>query len=167
MRQAEQDGEHIWLRQSVTFTVAGQTRTVEIAIPLRPGATAEDVEALLSEADAGMERLSRRLDGRVAALLGGAAQAVTATQPPLSGAAPAQQPQPAPEAPETPEASEATPHPERPPTPAPQAASTPPPRTAARAHEAANAATPSPARPTPPATPARPSPPSADRKSVV
>ena len=163
MRQAEQDGEHIWLRQSVTFTVAGQTRTVEIAIPLRPGATAEDVEALLSEADAGMERLSRRLDGRVAALLGGAAQAVTATQPPLSGAAPAQQPQPAPEAPETPEASEATPHPERPPTPAPQAASTPPPRTAARAHEAANAATPSPARPTPPATPARPSPPSAAR----
>lgn len=90
MRQAEQDGEHIWLRQSVTFTVAGQTRTVEIAIPLRPGSTAEDVETLLGEADAGMERLSRRLDDRVAALLRDATPAAPATEPPVASAAAAE-----------------------------------------------------------------------------
>ena len=118
MRQAEQDGEHIWLRQSVTFTVAGQTRTVEIAIPLRPGATADEVEALLREADAGMEQLSRRLNDRVSALLGAAQSAtptgdapapVSAPTPnprevsepapsPREVSAPAQRPEPAPPA---------------------------------------------------------------------
>jgi hypothetical protein len=62
--------ENIWLRQSVTFTVDGQARTLEVGIPLPPGATAEDVEALLNEADAGMARISRYLDERVAAQLG-------------------------------------------------------------------------------------------------
>lgn len=65
MRDFNQDGEHIWLRQSVTFTADGQTRTLEIAIPLRPGATVEEVERLLAEADAGMERLTQHLDARV------------------------------------------------------------------------------------------------------
>ncbi len=63
------DPNHIWLRQSVTFTVNGQTRTVEMALPLRPGATPGEVEALLDEADAGMRRLSRRLDTHLAELL--------------------------------------------------------------------------------------------------
>lgn len=62
--------ENIWLRQAVTFTVDGQTRTLEIGIPLPPGATRDDVEALLNQADAGMARLSRYLDERVAAQLG-------------------------------------------------------------------------------------------------
>jgi hypothetical protein len=62
------DANHIWLRQSVTFTVNGQTRTVEMALPLRPGATPGEVEALLDEADAGMRRLSRRLDAHLAEL---------------------------------------------------------------------------------------------------
>ncbi|HKV85386.1 MAG TPA: hypothetical protein VJN88_12580, partial [Ktedonobacterales bacterium] len=65
MRQMEQNGEYLWLKQSATFTINGQTRTVEIAVPLRPGATADEVEALLNEADAGMERLARHLDARV------------------------------------------------------------------------------------------------------
>src|SRR5262249_10524217 len=71
MRQMGQDGEHIWLRQSVTFTLNGQTRTVEIAIPLRSGASQDEIEALLREADAGMARLSRHLDARVAELISG------------------------------------------------------------------------------------------------
>ncbi|HZC79754.1 MAG TPA: hypothetical protein VE258_18510, partial [Ktedonobacterales bacterium] len=81
MRQGENDGEHIWLRQSVTFTTNGQTRTVEIAIPLRPGATADEVEVLLSEADAGMERLARHLDARIASALGTAGATPTAPAP--------------------------------------------------------------------------------------
>lgn len=86
MRQGENDGGHIWLRQSVTFTTNGQTRTVEIAIPLRPGATADEVEVLLSEADAGMERLARHLDARIATALGtaGAPPTAPATTPALA-----------------------------------------------------------------------------------
>ena len=59
------DSEHIWLRQTVTFTVNGQTRTLEIGIPLARNASAQDVEALLGVADAGMSALSRRLDAQV------------------------------------------------------------------------------------------------------
>ena len=66
----KRDSEHIWLRQSVVFTRDGRTRTLEIAIPLRLGATAEEIESLLREADDGMDRLSWHLDARVAALLG-------------------------------------------------------------------------------------------------
>src|SRR5260370_42509392 len=75
-------GEHIWLRQSATFAVDGQTRMVEIAIPLRPGASAEEVEALLRQADAGMERLRHHLDARVAAARGVPDGAPVAAPPP-------------------------------------------------------------------------------------
>jgi hypothetical protein len=57
------DSEHIWLRQSVSETSDGQTRTMEIAVSLRPGMTASQIEALLKEADAGMQRLSHHLSG--------------------------------------------------------------------------------------------------------
>src|SRR5437588_385406 len=66
----QHEGEHIWLRQSVTLTIEGQTRTIEMAVPVRPGATADEVEALLNEADAGMQRLSYHLDGQIASLTG-------------------------------------------------------------------------------------------------
>ena len=62
----EYDGEHIWLRQSITQTVQGQTRTLEIGVSVRPGMTADQIEALLREADAGMQRLTRHLDGQLA-----------------------------------------------------------------------------------------------------
>ncbi len=65
------DTGHIWLRQTVTFTVDGQTRTLEIGIPVPSDATAQDVEALLEAADVGMDALSRRLDTRIAEALGG------------------------------------------------------------------------------------------------
>ncbi|HKW21760.1 MAG TPA: hypothetical protein VJO13_10320, partial [Ktedonobacterales bacterium] len=65
------DTGHIWLRQTVTFTVDGQTRTLEIGIPVPRDATAQDVEALLEVSDAGMDALSRRLDTRIAELLDG------------------------------------------------------------------------------------------------
>jgi hypothetical protein len=56
------DGVHVWLRQSVSSTKHGQTRTMEIAISLRPGMAAAQVEALLKEADSGMQRLSQHLN---------------------------------------------------------------------------------------------------------
>ena len=65
------DTGHIWLRQTVTFTVDGQTRTLEIGIPVPRDATAQDVEALLEVSDAGMDAISRRLDTRIAELLDG------------------------------------------------------------------------------------------------
>jgi hypothetical protein len=79
VRQLDPEGAHIWLRQSVTFTANDQTRTVEIAIPLPPGAAPDEVEALLADAGAGMDRLTRHLDARVAALLAGTAESVSST----------------------------------------------------------------------------------------
>lgn len=149
MRPTEWDGEHIWLRQSVTFTVGGETRTVEIAIPLRPGASAEDVETLLNEADAGMERLSRRLDKRVSALLhepSAALAADTSEQPAL--------PEPAAAAP-TGDTHQAEPRLERPLAPTTSAVpETPAPTPAARPTPVRDSAS-SPA-PTHPATAPRP-----------
>ncbi|HEY7983141.1 MAG TPA: hypothetical protein VID73_03175, partial [Ktedonobacterales bacterium] len=89
------DPNHIWLRQSVTFSVNGQTRTLELALPLRPGATPDEIDALLDEADAGMRRLSQRLDAHLAEITG--APAAPAAQPtaPAPEAAQAAAPQPA------------------------------------------------------------------------
>ena len=153
MRETERDGEHIWLRQSVTFTAAGQTRTVEIAIPLRPGASAEDVETLLSEADAGMERLSRRLDDRVSALLNGSPAAAAETAATAETQTPAPTEATAPVAPSEPQ--QAAPHPEQPHEPA-----APPPSPAPRTAPARTAAMPSEAAPARPAAtaPSRPAP---------
>jgi len=84
------DTEHIWLRQTVTFTVDGQTRTLEIGIPVPRDATAQDVEALLEVSDAGMDALSRRLDTRIAELLDvGPHDDAPALPAPLQEAAPA------------------------------------------------------------------------------
>jgi hypothetical protein len=66
----EQSGEHIWLRQTITQTIAGQTRTLEIGVSVRPGMSADQIEARLREADAGMRRLSLHLESQVAAIAG-------------------------------------------------------------------------------------------------
>ena len=144
MREFEQDGEHIWLRQSVTFTVGGQTRTLEIAIPVRPGATADDVERLLNEADAGMERLSRHLDARVAVQTGAALLVTPTAEPAPQPSAPVSPSRPAaPEpGPATPAASSQPIAPE--PTPAPTRRTAPAPSPAR------------PAVPTPAAAPSAP-----------
>ncbi|MGO8948591.1 MAG: hypothetical protein ACLQUY_13210, partial [Ktedonobacterales bacterium] len=59
---AGNDGGHVWLRQSVTGTIDGRIRTMEIAIPVRPGMAADQIEALLREADVCMPVISRHLD---------------------------------------------------------------------------------------------------------
>lgn len=61
--------DYIWLKQSVQFSVAGQVRTIEIALPVRPGASAEEIERLLQQADAGFDQMTRHLNARVNQLL--------------------------------------------------------------------------------------------------
>ena len=56
------DGERIWLRQSVTGTRDGLTRTVEIAVSVHPGMSTNQMDALLGEADVCMQVLSRHLN---------------------------------------------------------------------------------------------------------
>jgi hypothetical protein len=170
VRELERDGEHIWLRQSVTFTVDGQTRTLEIAVPLRPGATAGEVDALLREAHAGMARLTHDLDAQVAAIANGAplpapaapaTLAVPAALPPAPGERSDTEPQP--DIPTEAGAPSAPTRAPAPPEPAP--AATPPPTTAttssapaaARAEPSAARAEPSAARAEPSAPRARPS----------
>lgn len=83
------DAEHIWLRQTVTYTVDGQTRTLEIGVPVPRDATAEEIEELLRAADAGMGAISRRLDAHIAATSGGATRQLPAPESPTIPAAPA------------------------------------------------------------------------------
>jgi hypothetical protein len=61
--------DRIWLKQSVQFSVGGQVRTIEIALPVRPGASAEEIERLLQQADAGLDQMTRHLNSRVSELL--------------------------------------------------------------------------------------------------
>lgn len=141
MRQMEHEGELIWLRQSATFTVNGQTRTVEIAVPVRPDARAEEIEALMSQANVGMDALTHELDRRIAALLAGEKPHAAVTDAAPARSAPAASPA----------------------APAAPATATPPASTAPAAAAAAEAPTqaarpaapvaPAPARPQPPQTP--------------
>jgi hypothetical protein len=61
--------DRIWLKQSVQFSVAGQVRTIEIALPVRPGASAEEIERLLRQADAGLDQMTQHLNRKVSELL--------------------------------------------------------------------------------------------------
>lgn len=138
MREAEPTGGYIWLRQAVTYTADGQTRTLEIAVPVPLGATAADVDALLAQASAGMAQLTRALDARVAATL-----------------APSSSPLPAPAAPAE------SPVPQRPATAAAPVAPSEPEREGREVAPASTAtvreppsARPAPARPTAAAAPA-------------
>ncbi|HET9110412.1 MAG TPA: hypothetical protein VFN78_06290 [Ktedonobacterales bacterium] len=135
------DPNHIWLRQSVTFSVNGQTRTLELALPLRPGATPDEVDALLDEADAGMRRLSQRLDAHLAEISG--APTAPLDTPSLPPAQPTQSAQPASQRPaprSTPATAQTAPRATAPAQPA--AEERPAPQPAARPARPAAAATP-------------------------
>ena len=69
-RPVEIDGApYIWLRYSTQFTTGGRTHTIEMGIPVPLGASAEQREQLIREAEAGMEQLSRRVESRVSQML--------------------------------------------------------------------------------------------------
>lgn len=57
--------DRIWLKQSIQFSVGGQLRTIEVTIPVRPGASSEEVERLLRQADAGLEQMTQHLSQKI------------------------------------------------------------------------------------------------------
>lgn len=168
------DAEHIWLRQTVTYTVDGQTRTLEIGVPVPRDASAEEIEELLRAADAGMGAISRRLDAHIAATSGGVAPQLPAPEalptPPATSATPATTANP-PAAPERaavngrapaepapvaePAAPSQPPQPAARPAPAPTTEPTTPPTNPRAAERPAAPQRPAEQRPAQPATPAR------------
>jgi hypothetical protein len=62
MRRMDGTGDHIWLRYATQFTLNGRIRTVEMGIPVPLGASQEQREELLREAEAGMVQLSGHVE---------------------------------------------------------------------------------------------------------
>ncbi|HLX59048.1 MAG TPA: hypothetical protein VKR83_18675 [Ktedonobacteraceae bacterium] len=58
------DAPYIWLRYSTQFTTGGRTHTIEMDIPVPVGASAEEREQLIREAEAGIEQLYRQIEKR-------------------------------------------------------------------------------------------------------
>src|ERR1700736_3757935 len=63
-RTGEHDTPYIWLRHSTQFTTGGRTHTIEMEIPVPVGASAEQREQLIREAEAGIEQLYRQIEKR-------------------------------------------------------------------------------------------------------
>jgi hypothetical protein len=63
-RAGEHDTPYIWLRYSMQFTTGGRAHTIEMEIPVPVGASAEQREQLIREAEAGIEQLYRQIEKR-------------------------------------------------------------------------------------------------------
>jgi hypothetical protein len=63
-RTGEHDTPYIWLRYSTQFTTGGRTHTIEMEIPVPVGASAEQRDQLIREAEAGIEQLYRQIEKR-------------------------------------------------------------------------------------------------------
>ena len=63
-RADEHDTPSIWLRYSMQFTTGGRAHTIEMEIPVPVGASAEQREQLIREAEAGIEQLYRQIEKR-------------------------------------------------------------------------------------------------------
>ncbi len=63
-RAGEYDTPSIWLRYSMQFTTGGRAHTIEMEIPVPVGASAEQREQLIREAEAGIEQLYRQIEKR-------------------------------------------------------------------------------------------------------
>jgi hypothetical protein len=60
----EYDGQYIWLRHSIQFTIGGLPHTISMEIPVPVGASAELREQLIREAEAGIEQMYRQIEKR-------------------------------------------------------------------------------------------------------
>jgi hypothetical protein len=60
----EHDTPYLWLRYSTQFTSGGRSHTIEMQIPVPVGASAEQREQLIREAEAGIEQLYRQIERR-------------------------------------------------------------------------------------------------------
>ena len=81
---ADGSGSYIWLRYATQFRVGDRTHTIEMGIPVPIGASDEQRERLLREAEAGIEQLANRVERRVAR----ATQSSQASQAPQAPQAP-------------------------------------------------------------------------------
>ncbi|GER87400.1 hypothetical protein KDW_15620 [Dictyobacter vulcani] len=61
----EESGPYIWLRYATQYTKDGRAHTIEMSVPIPPGASAEEREQLILEAEAGMQQLSTHVDQRL------------------------------------------------------------------------------------------------------
>ncbi|HEU5198949.1 MAG TPA: hypothetical protein VFU32_04890 [Ktedonobacterales bacterium] len=77
--------DRIWLKQSIQFSVGGQVRTIEVTIPVRPGASSEEVERLLQQADAGLEQMTQHLNRKIDELAAQPAALAVQQSPSSSG----------------------------------------------------------------------------------
>ncbi len=60
----EGTGTHIWLRHAVQFAIGDRTHTIEMEMPVPIGASTEEWERLLREAEARLQQLASRVEGR-------------------------------------------------------------------------------------------------------
>ncbi len=77
-------GTHIWLRYATQFSAGNRQHTVEMGIPVPIGASAEERELLLREAEAGMSQLVQHVEGRISQMLARPSSAQTGTARPTS-----------------------------------------------------------------------------------
>jgi hypothetical protein len=96
MHGSERDGRHIWLCYATQFTVGDRSFTVEMGIPVPVGASAEEREQLLREADTGMSQLTQVVEQRVSQMLQHATPAPGAKVTPPVAAEPIQKVAPSP-----------------------------------------------------------------------
>jgi|SRR5579884_724545 len=96
--QGEQAPAHIWLRYATQFTAGERTYTIDIGIPVPPGADAQTREQLLREADAGLDQLADYVERRVMQIAqqGGQGQRPSAGPRPTAPAIPTPPPVAAP-----------------------------------------------------------------------
>lgn len=93
MDRPEETGEmgkqpHIWLRYATQFTSGGRTHTIEMGIPVPPGASAEVRAQLIREAATGMDQLASHVENRVNQMLQRSVRPQSTTSTPTAPAAP-------------------------------------------------------------------------------
>lgn len=98
-QKLDSSADHIFLRYATQFTLNGRQRTVEMSIPVPLGASAEQREQLLREADAGMLQLSQHVEQLVTGMLQGKPLstpqgAIQASAPTTTGTLPSTRPAP-------------------------------------------------------------------------
>lgn len=64
INQWAESGPYIWLRYATQYIKDGQTRTVEMSVPIPVGASAETRERLIREAEVGMSQLTSYVEQR-------------------------------------------------------------------------------------------------------
>jgi hypothetical protein len=70
MNNQDANGQYIWLRYAMQYSKDDRTHTIEMGIPVPLGASAEQREELLREAETGMNQLVQHVEQRVSQAVG-------------------------------------------------------------------------------------------------